>query len=120
MADGATVRKRMIDAGESLLAQRGYGITMLDVMHKAGTPRGSIYYHFPGGKEELAIEVAHKVGDDVERLVADLGAKKRNPTAFLQGLVDFQTAKLVDSDFGEGCPMLGVTVSVDIDSPELD
>src|SRR5688572_6745931 len=106
----------MIDAGESLLARRGYGITMLEVMNEAGTPRGSIYYHFPGGKEELAIEVARKVGDDIEGLVAAVGAKTRSPVAFLQGLIDFQVAKLAASDFREGCPMLGVTVSVDIES----
>jgi TetR/AcrR family transcriptional regulator, lmrAB and yxaGH operons repressor len=120
MGEVATVRERMIDAGEILLAQRGYGITLLEVMHMAGTPRGSIYYHFPNGKEELAVEVARKVGDDLVQVVARIGRKKDDPVAFLQGLVDHHTKRMVAADFGEGCPVLAITVSVDIDSPELD
>ena len=48
-----SVRERMIEAGESLLAQRGYGITLLEVREKADTPRGSIYYHFPMARSNL-------------------------------------------------------------------
>jgi TetR/AcrR family transcriptional repressor of lmrAB and yxaGH operons len=120
MAEVASVRKRMITAGEVLLAQRGYGITLLDVMHEAGTPRGSIYYHFPKGKEELAIEVAVKMADDIERIVDSIARRRDQPTAFLQGIVDHYTRHLTASDFAIGCPVLGITVSVDIDSPELD
>lgn len=120
VVDGASVRQRMIQAGESLLAQRGYSITLLDVMHKAGTPRGSIYYHFPNGKEELAIEVASKVANEIERLVASIARKREDPTAFLQAIVEHHTKRLLSSDFDEGCPILGITVSVDIESAELD
>jgi TetR/AcrR family transcriptional regulator, lmrAB and yxaGH operons repressor len=114
-----SVRERMIEAGESLLAQRGYGVTLLDVRERAGTPRGSIYHHFPDGKEQLAIEVARKVAEDTEQHVAALAGKKADPLAFLQGVVDYYIKRLVASDFVEGCPILGMTVSVDIDSPEL-
>jgi AcrR family transcriptional regulator len=120
MGEVATVRERMIDAGETLFAQRGYGITLLEVMHKAGTPRGSIYYHFPNGKEELAVEVARNVGDEFDRVVSRIGRKNDDPVAFLQGLVDHYAKRMVAADFGEGCPVLAITVSVDIDSPELD
>jgi TetR/AcrR family transcriptional repressor of lmrAB and yxaGH operons len=114
-----SVRERMIEAGESLLAQRGYGITLLEVREKADTPRGSIYYHFPDGKEQLAIEVARKVTEDTEQLVATLAQKNSDPLAFLQGFVDHFLKRLVASDFVEGCPILGMTVSVDIESPAL-
>jgi TetR/AcrR family transcriptional regulator, lmrAB and yxaGH operons repressor len=120
MGEVATVRERMIDAGQTLLAQRGYGITLLEVMHKAGTPRGSIYYHFPNGKEELAVEVARKVGDELGQVVSWIGRKNDDPVAFLQGLVDYHAKRMVAADFGGGCPVLAITVSVDIDSPELD
>jgi TetR/AcrR family transcriptional repressor of lmrAB and yxaGH operons len=114
-----SVRERMIEAGESLLAQRGYGITLLEVRERADTPRGSIYYHFPDGKEQLAIEVARRFTEDTERLIDTLASKKKDPLAFLQGFVDAYINRLVAVDYDEGCPILGMTVSVDIDSPEL-
>jgi TetR/AcrR family transcriptional repressor of lmrAB and yxaGH operons len=102
-----------------LLAQRGYGVTLLDVRERADTPRGSIYHHFPDGKEQLAIEVARKVTKDTEELVSALAGRKADPLPFLQGFVDHFIKRLAASDFVQGCPILGMTVSVDIDSPEL-
>lgn len=38
----------------SLLSTRGYAATSLsEVLAASEAPRGSIYYHFPGGKDEL-------------------------------------------------------------------
>ena len=62
----------MVAAGEDLISHRGYGITMLDVIERAEAPRGSIYYHFPNGKQELAIEVAHKVGREIDVLIDEI------------------------------------------------
>lgn len=45
------VRSRMSEAGQDLFSRHGYGITLLQVIDQAGTPRGSIYYHFHDGKE---------------------------------------------------------------------
>lgn len=119
MKNALSVRERMIEAGESLIAERGYGITMLEVRDRADTPRGSIYYHFPDGKEQLAIEVARKSAGDTLQLIADIARKKADPLAFLQGFVDYYIKRLVAVDFAEGCPVLGMTVSLDIESPVL-
>ena len=119
MASTAEIKKRMVQAGEGLFARRGYGATLLEVMNEAGTPRGSIYYHVPNGKEEVAIGVAHKVARELERLVSLLGQKCTTPAAFLQAVVDHHTKRLVQSAYQEGCPILGITVSADTDSAEL-
>lgn len=119
MARTTEIKDRMVQAGEGLFARRGYGVTLLDVMNKAGTPRGSIYYHVPNGKEEVAIGVAHKVADEHECRVASLGREHREPAAFLQAVVDHHIDQLVKSGYQEGCAMVGITVSVDTDSVEL-
>jgi AcrR family transcriptional regulator len=40
-----------------LLENKGFHGTSLDeIVRKAKAPKGSIYYHFPGGKEQIAAE----------------------------------------------------------------
>lgn len=119
MAPRTDVRSRMVAAGEDLLSQRGYGVTMLDVIERADAPRGSIYYHFPNGKQELAIEVANKVRREIEDFVAHTSEKIAEPVAFLQRLMDHHRKRLVNSGYELGCPLMGVVTSGEIETPEL-
>src|SRR5215813_15188975 len=51
------VRDNMIAGAARLLAQRGLQATSFStVLAETSAPRGSIYHHFPGGKEELVTE----------------------------------------------------------------
>ena len=51
-------KERMIVAARRLFREHGYlGTALSDVVTESAAPRGSIYFHFPGGKEELATEV---------------------------------------------------------------
>lgn len=119
MASTAEIRECMIEASQRLFAQHGYGITLLDVMKAAGTPRGSIYYHLPQGKHELALPVARKVGDDTVTAVGHLSRKHRDPVEFAEALVSRHTTRLVESGYREGCPLLGITISQEAASEEL-
>ena len=50
-------RERMIDGALMLLAEKGLQrASFHEVTQATGTPRGSIYYHFPGGKSEMVSE----------------------------------------------------------------
>ncbi|PQP23580.1 hypothetical protein C5613_17490 [Rhodococcus opacus] len=113
------VRSRMSEAGQDLFSRHGYGITLLQVIDQAGTPRGSIYYHFHDAKEELAIEVMSRVATALEKLVASVGRRKTEPTEFLQALVDHHTKRFGVSEYHEGRPIAGVTVSSSNESDEL-
>ena len=49
-------RNRMIAGAARLLARRGLQATSFStVLAATGAPRGSIYHHFPGGKDELVV-----------------------------------------------------------------
>ena len=55
-------RRKMIESAAVLLAIRGLqGTAFAEVLERSGAPRGSIYHHFPEGKDQLvdaAIELA--------------------------------------------------------------
>ncbi len=50
-------RARMVRSAASLIRTRGVtGTSFSDVLADSGAPRGSIYHHFPEGKEQLAAD----------------------------------------------------------------
>ncbi|HEY3549261.1 MAG TPA: helix-turn-helix domain-containing protein, partial [Propionicimonas sp.] len=56
-------KRRMVATTAELLARGGYGRASFgDVIERSGAPRGSIYHHFPGGKDELVLAALELAG----------------------------------------------------------
>ena len=50
-----------MDAAEARLAEVGYlGVSLEEVAREVGVSKPALYYHFPGGKEQLFVEIAHR------------------------------------------------------------
>jgi AcrR family transcriptional regulator len=71
-------RERVLDAAEKLFMERGYAaVTLQDIAKALGMRQASLYYHVPGGKEALFIEVMertlrrHEAG--LRRVIAGAG-----------------------------------------------
>ncbi len=110
------VRTRMIEGAIVLLAQRGLqGASFSEVLELTGAPRGSVYHHFPGGKDQLVAEAITLAAD---RALASLQTKAGRPAVevaefFLEGW----RSLLVRSELTAGCSVLAVTIATD--SPVL-
>lgn len=65
MINEAEVREstqRVLDVAEALFSDRGYSaITLRDIADELGIKQASLYYHFPGGKEELFMVMAERM-----------------------------------------------------------
>jgi AcrR family transcriptional regulator len=108
----------MIVSTALLIRERGARATSLDaVLEHSGAPRGSVYHHFPGGREQLLREATDYAGDYVARRLEREGAE--DPLAAIDGLVDEYRASLVASDFRAGCPVVAVAVESGQDGPDL-
>ena len=109
-------RRKMIESAVTLLATRGLqGMSFSDVLERSGAPRGSIYHHFPEGKDALvdaAIELAGARALGVLEVVR--GSPPREVSGFF---LDLWREVLVQSDLRAGCAVLAVTVATD--SPDL-
>ncbi|MFN8087538.1 MAG: TetR/AcrR family transcriptional regulator [Mycobacterium sp.] len=100
-------RQRMLDSALALLRERGAnGVTLDAVLAHSGAPRGSIYHHFPGGRDRLIVEAAALGGD----LVTDIVESAADPRSALTGLVTFWKQLLCESDFRAGCPIVALAV----------
>jgi AcrR family transcriptional regulator len=54
-------RERVLNVAERLFSERGYAsVTLKDIADELGMRQASLYYHVPGGKEALFVEVSEK------------------------------------------------------------
>jgi TetR/AcrR family transcriptional regulator, lmrAB and yxaGH operons repressor len=59
-------RSRILRAAVRLFRKHGYhGVGINDILAQAQAPKGSMYHHFPGGKEEIGVEVVRFIATGV-------------------------------------------------------
>lgn len=96
-------RRRIEVAACELLARHGYhGFGLKALSEAAGLPYGSIYHHFPGGKEEIAVAAITEAGTLTGQMI------RQAPTdvfATTTTLFDFMIDRLATSDWDDGCPI---------------
>src|SRR6266567_576085 len=68
-------REQFIQTTARLLRERGYSATAMgDIVSASGSPKGSLFFHFPGGKEELAslavADAGRATGDAIRSALA--------------------------------------------------
>src|SRR5260370_12771414 len=106
------VRDRMIDGAIRLLAQQGLQATSFsEVLELTGAPRGSVYHHFPGGKDQLVGAAVDRAGARaLHTLDGKQGASAEELTTVFLAL---WRELLVRSTLGAGCAVVAVTVATD-------
>jgi TetR/AcrR family transcriptional repressor of lmrAB and yxaGH operons len=110
-AAGRSSRQAFIAATGKLLRRQGYAGTGLnEIVALSGAPKGSLYFHFPGGKQELALAAMEQTGEQLRGAIA--GTMRTGPGAAdsLGRLIDALAAGLEASDYRDGCPIATVTL----------
>ena len=99
-------RDRMIEATARLLQERGcHGTSLNDILAKSGAPRGSLYFHFPGGKAEIVAEATRASIDQATKALRQAMAEAPTPGAGVRRFVETTAELMADSDFTFGCPV---------------
>jgi TetR/AcrR family transcriptional repressor of lmrAB and yxaGH operons len=101
----------MVRTTAKLLQRQGYhGTGLNQIVAESDSPKGSIYFHFPGGKEQLASEALDLSG----RVVADqlAGLAAGSTVATLDAYVRTVAERLERSEFRDGCPIATVALEV--------
>jgi TetR/AcrR family transcriptional repressor of lmrAB and yxaGH operons len=106
----------MIEQAVILLARRGpHGASFNEVLQATGAPRGSLYHHFPGGKDELVLAAMDAASRRAAELLEPVRGRPADEAA--EAFIALWRAVLTQSKFEAGCSVLAVTVASD--SPEL-
>jgi AcrR family transcriptional regulator len=113
-------RQRMIQSAAMLMRERGVDATSFsEVIARSGAPRGSIYHHFPGGKEQLIEEATRWAGRFIASWQRNV-LESSGPLGAVDSAAKLWKQLLVESDFSGGCPIVAATVSSDAISAAKD
>jgi AcrR family transcriptional regulator len=113
-------RQKMVLAARQRLRERGYHATALsDVLTLSEAPRGSVYFHFPGGKAQLAVEAAElHVREQVER-IDRAAAASGSPAGLVRAYLGMARENLVASAYQQGCTLAPLVIESVGGSDEL-
>lgn len=109
--DSRSARQAIVDATARLLEAQGYhGTGLSQIVKESGAPRGSLYYYFPDGKEELAAEAilqrARFLAANSRMVLSQAGTPADALRRFFDGLI----AYFASANFCGGAPLAAVAL----------
>lgn len=110
----ATTRERILDVSEELFRRQGLtGTGLKQILELADAPFGSLYHHFPGGKDELAAATIERAGAHYGAVVAE---KFGNPMVDAPERIRWSFADaaetLQQTGYADACPIQTVALEV--------
>ena len=104
-------RERIIDTTAQLLQRQGYhGTGLNQILDEAKAPKGSMYFHFPGGKEQLAAEAIARAGDYLDAALA--AHHRESAEESIDAYLADVAILLERTNYADGCPIATVTLEV--------
>ena len=120
MAKVSSAREDMLSAAVELFRARGYeGVGVAELLAKSGAPRGSLYFHFPGGKEQIGAEVVARVGREVAERFRGLHESGVDMQTFIERVFKTTARECKDRDYKASCPMAAIATGFGADNPKL-
>jgi TetR/AcrR family transcriptional repressor of lmrAB and yxaGH operons len=98
-------RDLLVSTAALLLRRRGYAATSTtDVLRAGGVTTGSLYHHFPGGKEDLAVAALGASADSVQQALTAAFDGAETTGEALERWLD-RLAQALRADPRDGCPV---------------
>lgn len=99
-------RKALIQTTIRLLRKQGYAATGLsEILKISKAPKGSLYYYFPKGKEELAATSITAASNTVLETLEKLERSTSSVGEFMSRYCAMLANWMELSNFSEGCPI---------------
>lgn len=113
-------REHILTTTCQLLEMQGYHATgMSEIIERSGSPKGSLYYYFPGGKEDLAAEALNRVGEVVRMRIEAYLAMHEDAAEAVRLFVRLIADNVVISGYTAGGPITTVALETASNSERL-
>jgi AcrR family transcriptional regulator len=112
---GATRARMLLSAAEVLRERGAAGVTIDEVLTRSGAPRGSVYYHFPDGRNQILTEALRFAGDAITATIDS----SQGGIPLVRNFVEFWEHTLAESGFNAGCPVVAAAIGSADDDPAL-
>ena len=107
----------LVSAAEVLRERGAAGVTIDEVLTRSGAPRGSVYHHFPEGRNQILTEALQYAGEAITTVIDN--AAENGAIYLVRRFVEFWEELLADSDFTAGCPVVAAAIGSEDDEPQL-
>jgi AcrR family transcriptional regulator len=115
-----TTRERIVDASAELMRRQGYAATgVKQIVTQAQAPFGSLYHHFPGGKEELGAEAIRVSGALYELLIPAVFDPAPDLVSAVRAFFAGAAEHLRETDYEDACPIATVALEVSSSSEAM-
>ncbi|GAA2855897.1 TetR/AcrR family transcriptional regulator [Microbacterium arabinogalactanolyticum] len=120
MSKGDLTKARLAESMLELIQTSGYSGTGLNaVIDHAAAPKGSIYFHFPDGKEGLGVAAVDLAAAQFGTLIAEAAESARGAAQAARAAIEALTSIVSRSDYRLGCPVSVVTLEMGAESERL-
>jgi len=108
-------RERVIGAAITLMRRSGLsGAGINEIVRESGAPKGSVYYFFPKGKQQIVKEGLAQYSERVVAFIHSSLSSKRKPGEKVKALFNAFAERIELGEFRHSCPV--GTVCLDLDS----
>lgn len=114
---GGTRDKMLVSAAQVMRERGAAGVTIDSVLARSGAPRGSVYHHFPDGRNQILAEALRYAGDSITTVIDQ--AAERGAKTLLREFVSFWEQLLNEGGFTAGCPVAAAALGSADDELEL-
>ncbi|CAM3861148.1 TetR/AcrR family transcriptional regulator [Mesobacillus thioparans] len=111
MSTKESSRDKLIKTASRLFQLQGYHGTGLNhILKESGAPKGSLYYHFPNGKEQLAVESVQLTAEFVRNQIQRGMDKKTDAIEAIQEFIKGMAEQFHTDDSQQGVPIATVAL----------
>lgn len=117
---GDLTKARLTESMLELIQTSGYSGTGLSaVIEHAAAPKGSIYFHFPDGKEGLGAAAVELAATQFETLISEAAASAGGAAEAARFAIEALSTIVSESNFRLGCPVSVVALEMGAESERL-
>jgi TetR/AcrR family transcriptional regulator, lmrAB and yxaGH operons repressor len=117
----SNAREKILQTASELMEKQGYhGTGLNEIIQKSGAPKGSLYYYFPEGKEQLASEAILRAGQIVSERFRAKTADEPDPAKAIRDFLYMIAKRMEETKFYTGSTMTMIAMETVTESKRIN
>ena len=117
----SNAREQILQTTCDLLEKQGYyGTGLNEIVKKSGAPKGSLYYYFPEGKEQITAEAVLQSGQRTSERIRDGLTASSNASKAIHDFILLIAENVERSGFAAGSPLTAVAMETATQSERIN